>query len=292
MLDMFFSILWSFISWLRYPIYFVVGVVTLFYLLVFINVIIGFIKGKRFKKGSRRFVKKHSFLRKIFIDLPIQFTNDLFNKDPDAFGYKGMIIFEGRQGNGKTISMVEFARHMQREYPNVKCITNLHYTQENDELDHWIKLTDYTNGKYGVIAVMDELQNWFSSNQSRDFPPEMLQTITQNRKNRRIILGTAQNFYLLAKPIRSQCTEVRRCTTLLGCLTIVRRLEPILDSEGNVTEWKKRGMYFFVHDEELRNSYDTYYVINSLAKSGFKEQQYRTDFINNTYIINETKKGK
>ena len=159
MLSMFFEILLGFFSWLKYPIYFIVGVVALFYLLVFINVIIGFIKGKRFKKGSRRFVKKHSFLRKIFID-----------KDPDAFGYKGMIIFEGRQGNGKTISMVEFARHMQKEFPRAKCITNLHYTQENDELDHWIKLTDYTNGKYGVIAVMDELQNWFSSNQSRDFP--------------------------------------------------------------------------------------------------------------------------
>ena len=86
--------------------------------------------------------------------------------------------------------------------------------------------------------IMDELQNWFSSNDSKNFPPEMLGVITQNRKNRRIILGTSQNFYLLAKAIRSQATEVRRCSTFLGCLTIVRRAEPILDSEGNVAEWK------------------------------------------------------
>lgn len=186
------------------------------------------------------------------------------------FGYKGLVIFEGRQGSGKTISMIQFARQMQQEFPIAKCITNLGYTKQDDELDHWKKLTDYSNDKYGVICVMDELQNWFSSNQSKDFPPEMLQVITQNRKNRRIILGTSQNFYLLAKAIRSQCTEIRQCITLLGCLTIVRRLEPILDSDGNVKERKLLGFYFFVHDKDLRDSYDTYKVIESLSKSGFK----------------------
>ena len=290
MLSMFFEILLGFFSWLRYPIYFVIGVVALFYLLVFINVIIGLIKGKRFKKGTRRYVKKHSFLRKLLIDLPRQFTNDLFEKEPDFFRYQGLIIFEGRQGSGKTSSMIQFAREMQEEYPKCKCLSNLNYKKQDIELDHWNKLVDFKNGKYGVIAIMDELQNWFSSNQSRDFPPEMLQTITQNRKNRRIILGTAQNFYLLAKPIRSQCTEVRRCSTLLGCLTIVRRLEPILDSEGNVAEWKKRGIYFYVHNKDLRDSYDTYHVINSLRNSGFKEQQYQPEIINNTFILNKKEK--
>lgn len=201
-----------------------------------------------------------------------------------------MVIFEGRQGNGKTISMVQFARQMQQEYPKAKCTTNLAYTKEDDVLDDWRKLTDYSNDKYGVICVLDELQNWFSSNQSKDFPPEMLQVITQNRKNRRIILGTAQNFYLLAKAIRSQCTEVRRCITLLGCLTMVRRLEPILDSDGNVQEFKPIGFYFYVHDKDLRDSYDTYKVIESLSKSGFKPIQNTTEVINNNFVVNKLKK--
>ena len=132
---------------------------------------------------------------------------------------------------------------------------------------------------------MDELQNWFSSNDSKNFPPEMLEVITQNRKNRRIILGTAQSFYLLSKAIRTQTTEVRRCATLLGCLTIVRRFEPILDAEGNVAEWKKKGMYFFVHNKELRDSYDTFKVIQRLTKVGFKEEVSNTEVINKTYLI-------
>lgn len=177
----------------------------------------------------------------------------------------------GGQGNGKTIAMVEYGLRMKKEYPLSKLITNLCVSGEDDILDHWKKLVTYSNGSKGVICLIDETQNWFSSTQSRNFPPEMLQVITQNRKNRRIILGTAQNFYLLAKAIRSQCTEVRECRTFFGCITLVRRKEPILDAEGNVTEWDKKGSYFFVHDRELRDSYDTYKVIEALSHSGFKD---------------------
>lgn len=283
------NILWGFISILKYPIYVILVLLAIFGLLCFINIIIGLFKGKRFKKGKHNIVKKHGFLRRLFIDLPRQFVNDLFDRDPEFFQYQGMIIFEGRQGSGKTTSMVEYAMHMQKEYPLAKCITNLAYTKEDEALTDWRMLINYKNGIKGVIVCMDELQNWFSSNDSKNFPPEMLEVITQNRKNRRIILGTAQNFYLLSKAIRTQTTEVRRCATLLGCLTIVRRFEPILDAEGNVAEWKKKGMYFFVHNKELRDSYDTFKVIQRLSKVGFKEEQANTEVVNKTYLINPRK---
>lgn len=285
MLHMFFEMLKVFWELLKYPLYAVGICLFLFCLLCFINIIIGFCKGKRFKKGTRRIVKKHSLIRRIFIDLPHQFVEDLFSRDPDFFRYQGLIIFEGRQGSGKTTSMVEQAMRMQKEYPLAKCITNLAYTKENDSLTDWRMLINYRNGINGVIVCMDELQNWFSSNDSKNFPPEMLEVITQNRKNRRVIMGTAQNFYLLSKAIRTQTTEVRRCATLFGCLTIVRRFEPILDAEGNVAEWKNRGMYFFVHNKELRDSYDTFKVIKRLSKVGFKEEQPNTEIVNNIYSI-------
>ena len=201
-----------------------------------------------------------------------------------------MIIYEGRQGEGKTIAMIHDAMQMQEEYPKAKCLSNLQYKNQDETLDDWHKLVDYKNGIYGVIAILDETQNWFGSNQSRDFPPEMLEVITQNRKNRRVILGTAQNFYLLAKAIRSQATEVRRCATFFGALTIVRRFYPVLDSEGNVKEFKKRGMYFFVHSDELRNAYDTYHVIESLSKSGFKPRSEVQENTTNNYIIMDKKR--
>lgn len=289
MLKIFLKMCWALVEWLKYPIIFIFVLYAIFMLMCVIFTLIGFKQGKRFKKGSRQKVKKHGFLRQIFIDAPKQIVEDKFNQDPDFFTHQGLIIFEGRQGNGKSVAMVHEAMQLQEEFPLAKCTSNLAYTQEDMPLKDWRMLINFKNGIKGVIVLMDELQNWFSSNDSKNFPPEMLQVITQNRKNRRVILGTAQNFYLLSKAIRTQTTEVRRCITLLGCITIVRRFEPILDAQGDVLEWKNRGMYFFVHDKKLRKSYDTYKVIERLQKVGFKEEQTETNIINKTYIVNSKK---
>lgn len=289
------SIAWSMVnmlvSLLKYPFYALLVIMALFGFLCTIHIVIGLKNGKRFSKGEHTVVKKRSFLKRIFYDLPKQFVNDQFDKEADFFKYQGLVIFEGRQGSGKTMSMVEFIMRMQEEYPLAKTITNFGLSSQNNALKDWRGLVNYKNGIKGVIVGMDELQNWFSSNDSKNFPPEMLSVITQNRKNRRIILGTSQNFYLLAKAIRSQATEVRRCSTLFGCLTIVKRVEPFLDSEGNVKEWKNRGLYFFVHNKKLREAYDTYKVIENLTKSGFKEVPLETT--NNIYLVeNNKKKGR
>ena len=283
MLKMFITLLKGFFSALKYPIYGILLLLLAFCVVCTFYVVLSLSQGKRIPKGEHRNLKKDNILKKIFILTPKQFVDDLFSCPADFFKYQGLIIFEGRQGMGKTISMVKFLQDMQYEYPLAKCITNFDYKYEDTKLKDWKQLIDYKNGIQGVIVGMDELQNWFSSNDSKNFPPEMLSVITQNRKNRRIILGTSQNFYLLAKAIRSQATEVRRCLTLLGCFTIVRRLEPILDSEGNVVEWKNRGMYCFVHNKELRESYDTWQVIENLKKSGFKENT-NTDITTNNYF--------
>lgn len=289
MLSAFWDLIKVFVEFLKYPFYCLCVALVLILTSCSFFYIKGLLQGKKIQRGNKRRLRKPGLLTKIFILMPKQFIDDLFTRPADFFPYQGMIIFEGRQGSGKTISMVRYMKDMQYEFPDALCTTNLAYTDENKPLKTWTMLVDYKNGYKGVIVAMDELQNWFSSNDSKNFPPEMLSVITQNRKNRRIILGTSQNFYLLAKAIRSQATEVRRCTTLFGCLTIVRRLEPILDSEGNVVEWKKRGMYCFVHDKELRESYNTWKVIENLRKSGFKENQ---GVDNNTNIYLSVKKGK
>lgn len=288
MVDIFIGMFKGLFALIKYPLYLFLIFVAIFILCCSFWFLLNIFKGRRLKKGSRKVFKNESFFYKLFYKLPKQIVDDLFNKDPDFFSYQGCVIFEGRQGAGKTISMIEYARRMQHEYPRALCTSNLGYTKENVELEDWRMLLNYKNDIYGVIVIIDELQNWFSSNDSKNFPPEMLEIITQNRKNRRILLGTAQNFYLLAKAIRSQATEVRRCSTLFGALTIVRRFEPILDSDGNVKEFKRLGSYFFVHDKELRESYDTYKVIKRLSKVGFQDKPQ--DISSNIYNIIGKKK--
>lgn len=257
------------LAWLKYPVLFVLAVMAIFLIDCMIWYVIRYIKGDRVNKGSARKPPKRSLLLKIFVDAPRQYVDDLYNRKPDFFLPQGLVIFTGRQGNGKTISLMQYAMELLDTYPKAKCISNTKFAFQDEQLRHWTQLINYKNEHMGVIAIIDELQNWFSSNSSRNFPPDMLSVITQNRKNRRVILGTAQNFYLLAKPIRSQCTEIRECVTLAGVLTVVIRREPVVDNDGEVKQLKYRGMYCFAHDRRLRDSYDTYSVIENLAKSGF-----------------------
>lgn len=263
------EMLWTVV---KYPLYVFLFLIALFILAVAVWFVYGLTKGRRLKKGSHRAIKKSGLFKQLFWESPRQYVDDLFDTDPDFFKYQGLCIYTGSQGNGKTISMVHDMMIMQEEYPRAKCITNLAYKYEDDVLSHWSQLVEYKNGVYGVIVALDEIQNWFSSKQSKDFPPQMFEVITQNRKNRRIILATAQNFYQVAKDIRAQTVEVRKCVTFFGVFTIVHRVRPILDADGNVTQWKHIKYHTFAHTKGLRDAYDTYKVIESLMKSGFKER--------------------
>lgn len=133
-------------------------------------------------KGERRKIEKVSFLKAFFWLLPRRIVKDWLERDPDAFTHQGCIIFTGRQGHGKTIAMAHQIGQWHYEFPKSRVMTNFAFKGEHDVMNHWRKLITYKNGVYGVIAAIDETQNWFSSNQSKDFPPEMLQVITQNRK--------------------------------------------------------------------------------------------------------------
>lgn len=276
----FLSILKFIWNLLKLPLLCFAILVVAFLIALAIAVVIQHFQGKRFKKGEHYPVKKLGFFYRLFVMAPKQYAADLYDRDPEFFKYQGCIVFTGRQGMGKTIAMVEQTMQYQKEYPKCKVISNCAYAHQDDELQHWSQLLSYKNGIQGVVVQIDELQNWFSSNQSKNFPPEMLEVICQNRKNRRIILGTSQVFNRLAKPLREQATEVRRCSTFFGVITVVHCVRPELDSEGNVTKWKHIRFYFFVHTPEIREAYDTYRVVESLAESGFQDRAPETRIVN------------
>lgn len=257
---------------IKYPLYMVMVLSAVWLVMVLTNIGLDLYEGKRFKRGQHNSPKKMGVLYQLFVAAPRAYVRDMFDTDPDFFRYQGLVIYTGRQGDGKTISLVRDIMQMQYEYPLCRCITNLSYKHEDEQLTDWHQLIDYKNGIHGVIVGLDEIQNWFSSKQSKDFPPEMFEVVTQNRKNRRIILATTQNFYQAAKDVRAQCSEVRKCRTFFGVWTIIHAVRPIMDANGDVKEWKHVRFYSFVHTKEIRESYDTYKVIESLAKSGFKER--------------------
>lgn len=231
--------------------------------------------------------KRAPIWKQILIDVPRRYVLDRFQRDPDMFIPHGIHMFCGEQGSGKTIACVELVLRLQKQFPKSKLITNFDVATQDDELRVWQQLITYNNGIYGVIAVIDEIQNWFQSGKNQ-LPEQMLEVVTQNRKNRRIIPCTAQVYTRVSKALREQVTLLYHPHTFCGCFTVVIIRKPILDNEGNVIKLKYRGMYCFTHTEELRNAYDTYKVIHTLAKEGFKDPAPQP--VTNVYIQDAKRK--
>ena len=283
-----FSILWTLVRFLLPFLYVILGLTAVFILLC-----MGWMAYFRYicklelPPSGRIPQHRSGVLRQILVDVPRRYTLDRFNRQPGFFGEQGIHMFTGEQGSGKTIAMVEMMLRLKKQYPMSKMITNFDVVGQDDELEHWQQLLTYVNGIYGVIVGIDEIQNWFMSGLNK-LPEGMLEVATQNRKNNRILCCTAQVFTRVNKGLREQVTMVYNPHTFLGCFTVVVKRKPVFDSEGNVIDNKYRGMYCFVHTEELRNAYDTYKVIHTLSKEGFKDPLPQA--ITNVYIADTGKK--
>lgn len=284
--------MWNFLFWIFIVILIILSPFIISMLIHFLYFY--FVKNMRFKEGEYSFVGYGSKLKRLFIEFPRQFVLDKFNRDPDEFTDYGVHIIAGKQGSGKSITLTYLLLRYQKMYPKIKVATNYYYSHENYHIKHWKDIVKINNGKYGVVIVLDEIQNWFNSLQSKDFPPEMLTEITQQRKQRKIIFGTSQVFSRVAKPIREQTYMLYEPTTLFGCITFVRKYEVCINTDGLTDNKKYRGCFFFVQNEELRNLFDTYRKVEMLSVTGFKSEEQQIHNDNNINVIeqvyNERKK--
>lgn len=238
-----------------------------------------FVKKMKLPKCELNRVKERNFFVRLFYDFPQRFILDKFTLNPNVFREKGVHVICGEQGSGKSIALTYMLLRFMKQYPNLCIKTNYGFLCENAPIRHWKDIVDSNNGEDGEIDVLDEIQNWFNSLQSKDFPPEMMTEITQQRKQRKCILGTAQVFGRISKPIREQITYLYEPITLFGCLTIVRKYKPVVSSQDGVVDSKKfKGMFFFVHNDEVRGLFDTYRKIQMMSEDGFKADSERGAF--------------
>ncbi len=273
------------VGYLLIPVAILIGIFALLCLSWFL--VFKFYFKLEYRPSGQVIQRRRPLYKQLFYDVPRRYIADLYAREPGFFTPKGIHMFCGEQGCGKTIAAVELMLRLQKQFPESKMITNFGVTTENDELKRWEQLLEYTNGHKGVIVGIDEIQNWFMSGLNK-LPEGMLEVATQNRKNCRILCCTAQVFTRVNKGLREQVTLVYQPITLLGCFTIVVKRKPVFDSEGNVIEMKYRGMYCFTHTDELRSAYDTYKVIHTLAKEGFKDPLPQS--VTNVYVATAGKR--
>ena len=191
---------------------------------------------------------------------------------PNCMNIHGLYMFCGEQGSGKTIAAIEFMRRVLKQYPKIKIRSNIGINFQHGKIDGWQDIVGVHNGAIGQIDFIDEIQNWFASTDFKNFPVEMLEEITQKRNKHKVIVGTSQVFTRMPKALRELTRYLCLPTTIARCLTFVRIYKPILDDSGSLKDKKLVKVYFFVHNKELRESYNTYEKVERLKEHGFVER--------------------
>lgn len=232
-------------------------------------------------------------LKKEFNIKPESIADDIkARKDINFFWPNGTQIYCGRQGSGKTLSAVHHVLRLKRRYPRAILVTNLRlkgmkehrarsasvlksflpeldsgtqYIRFNSLDELAVSLVAVNNGKYGVIYLVDEIHTYFNALDSKNIPMYVFTEISQQRKQRKLIIGTSQLFMRLAKPFREQCDSMIVCNTWLNFFTYQRAYDGMTvdqDFNGNLIGERKKTGWFF-HTRKIRNAFDTFQKVVS-----------------------------
>lgn len=194
-----------------------------------------------------------------------------FSRDHPSYFYPdGLVVFTGPQGTGKTLSAVCYVENLLSMYPLAILVTNLQLRDYPFDYERVFPFNDsddlsrYDNGEDGVIFLIDEIQLYFNSLQSKNINPDVMVQISQQRKQRKHIVCTSQVFGRMAKPLREQFANVIICKIYFGFLQVnklVDRDSVVEDSDSMTLKGEVKKKFFWFHSPNDYGKYDTYYVI-------------------------------
>lgn len=189
---------------------------------------------------------------------------DFKKAHPEYFDPDGLLIFCGEQGSGKTLSAVQYVKQVCEAYPKAILCTNvaikdLPVATKVVEYDGLNCLKTLENGYSGVIYLIDEIHLEFNSLESKNIDIEIMVEVSQQRKQRKHIVGTTQVYGRLAKPFREQIRNVVLCSNFFKVCQLNRLIDGSKSREENgklITDTCRSFIWF--HRPDLYDCYDTY----------------------------------
>jgi len=179
-------------------------------------------------------------------------------------GKFGVYCYCGKQGRGKTYSVVEFLKDQIDIpiYSNIKSVTNVPYTYFNG-FDELLKLRD----KHDCIIVYDEI--FTALTKTSKINTDVLDFLSQMRKRRIIFLTTAQEWLEINITLRRYCRYQIECNmmNILGFGILIKRF---YDAEQ--MKWSQEDNEYIAPIVEttiskcnvcVANSYDTFEQIKT-----------------------------
>lgn len=185
------------------------------------------------------------------------------NRNKEEMTSTGINIFCGPQGSGKSLSMIHYLKKILKDYPKAIVVTNIEFNFEvKNQVIEYKGFEDFQieNGIYGVIYVLDEIHLILNSLESKGVPLSVIVELSQQRKQRKLILGTSQVYSRMAKPLREQVRNVIMCSNIANLLQfnyLIDAFKSTEDSNGKL-KYSKQKVSFFFHRKEDYLAYDTY----------------------------------
>lgn len=137
-------------------------------------------------------------------------------------GRFGVYCYCGKQGSGKTYSVVEFLKNQDKNvkiYSNISSLQGINYTYFNG-FDNLLKLRD----EHDCIIVYDEI--FTALTKSSKLSNEVLDFLSQMRKRRIVFLTTAQEWLEINITLRRYCRYQIECKmyNILGLGILIKSM--------------------------------------------------------------------
>ncbi|TAL14828.1 hypothetical protein EPN95_01215 [Patescibacteria group bacterium] len=188
-----------------------------------------------------------------------------FTPIKDSFP-KGLVLFTGEQGMGKTISAVFYIRTLKEKYPDLIVYSTIQFNADYativtiPELEKILLTRD--KDRKPIAFLIDEIQNVLFSKSSK-INQQVVMSITQQRKARKTIVGTLQEFLDLDTRYRRQLRAVVRVKRI-GRVIYETWLNPeTLSFDNDARRYTGKGTHeiWKLHDETAQ-MYDTFEIVS------------------------------
>ncbi len=149
--------------------------------------------------------------------------------------------------------------HLEKAETGNNDILNGKYSHICIEYDGLDALKNISNGDYGVVYFIDELHLELNSLESKNIDIDIIIELSQQRKQRKKIIGTSQVYMRMAKPLREQIFDIVLCENYFGCFQFNKAIDGFKSYEENGklhAHVNKRSFYF--HTFEMYARYDTF----------------------------------
>ena len=208
----------------------------------------------------KRFIKSENGIEKNIVEYFTLLGNQLVRRVNSYF-------IDGEQHSDiEKFEVIGFSGRIVIEYNGINCLKELE------------------NGEEGILYLIDEIHLEFNSLESKNIPIDVMIEVSQQRKQRKHIVGTSQVYMRMAKPLREQIKEVVICRNFLKFLQYNRLVdgETSHEEDGKLCFDTMKRVFWF-HSIDLYNSYDTYKKMKRYRKEW--KGVMRTDIYDNKNIV-------